>query len=89
MSLFIPYTTEDGHSQIKLWALEQTDWLTQLEVAELFDATKQNISLHLKNVFAKGELVPAVTVKESLIVQARFQRPAIPENHPVVQREGR
>jgi hypothetical protein len=49
-------TTEDGPSQIKLRAQEQTVWLTQLEMAELFDATTQNISLHLKNVFEGGEL---------------------------------
>ena len=69
MSDLILYTTEDGRSQIKLRAQEQTVWLTQLEVAELFDATKQNISLHLKNIFEDGELDAAATVKESLTVQ--------------------
>ena len=38
-------------------------------MADLFDATKQNISLHLKNIFGDGELAPAATVKESLTVQ--------------------
>lgn len=79
MNDLILYTTEDGRSQIKLRAQEQTVWLTQLEMAELFDATKQNISLHLKNVFEDGELDPAATVKESLTVQTegrrRVQRP--------------
>ncbi len=69
MSELILYTTEDGRSQIKLRAEQQTVWLTQLEMAELFDATKQNISLHLKNLFQDGELDPAATVKESLTVQ--------------------
>jgi hypothetical protein len=41
MNDLILYTTEDGRSQIKLRAQEQTVWLTQLEMAELFDATKQ------------------------------------------------
>ena len=68
------YTTEVGHSQIKLRAQEQTVWLTQLEMAELFDATKQNISLHLKNFFEDGELDPAATVKESLTVQIEGSR---------------
>ena len=81
MNDLILYTTEDGRSQIKLWAQEQTVWLTQLEMAELFDATKQNISLHLKNVFKDGELDPAATVKESLTVQIegsrKVQRPVI------------
>ena len=76
MSELILYTTEDGRSQIKLRAERQTVWLTQLEMAELFDATKQNISLHLKNVFQDGELDPAATVKESLTVQTEDARQA-------------
>jgi len=70
MTDLILYTTEDGRSQIKLRAQEQTVWLTQLEMAELFDATKQNISVQLKNVFEDRELDPAATVKESLTDQA-------------------
>ena len=74
MNELILYTTEDGRSEIKLWAEQQTVWLTQLEMAELFDATKQNISLHLKNLFADGEMDPAATVKESLTVQTEGAR---------------
>jgi hypothetical protein len=74
MSELILYTTEDGCSQIRLRAEQQTVWLTQLEMAELFDATKQNISLHLKNLFQDGELDPAATVKESLTVQTEGAR---------------
>lgn len=48
------YTTEDGRSQIKLRGQEQTVWLTQLEMEELFDATKKNTPLHLKNLFEDG-----------------------------------
>ena len=74
MNELILYTTEDGRSEIKLWAEQQTVWLTQLEMAELFDATKQNISLHLKNLFADGEMDPAATIKESLTVQTEGAR---------------
>jgi len=74
MNDLILYTTEDGRSQIKLRAQETTVWLTQLEMAELFDATKQNISLHLRNLFEEGELDPAATVKESLTVQIEGSR---------------
>ncbi len=74
MSDLILYTTEDGRSQIKLRAQEQSVWLTQLEMAELFAATKQNISLHLKNIFEDGELDPAATVKESLTLQIEGNR---------------
>jgi len=74
MTQLILYTSEDGKSQIQLRADGQTVWLTQMEMAELFNATKQNISLHLKNVFADGELDPAATVKESLTVQTEGSR---------------
>src|SRR5690606_24008892 len=74
MTELILYTTEDGRTQIKLRAQEQTVWLTQLEMADLFDATKQNVSLHLKNIFEDGELDPTATVKESLTVQLEGSR---------------
>lgn len=70
MSDLILYTTDDGKSQIQLRADLGTVWLTQLEMAELFDATKQNISLHLKNVIADGELDEVSVVKESLTTAA-------------------
>ena len=70
MSELILYETEDGKSRIQLRAEEDTVWLTQLEMAELFNATKQNISLHLKNVFEDGELSENSVVKESLTTAA-------------------
>lgn len=66
MSDLILYTTEDGKSQVQLRSDVGTVWLTQLEMAELFDATKQNISLHLKNIIEDGELDANSVVKESL-----------------------
>ena len=72
--MLILYTTDDGKSQIQLRSKDQTVWLTQLEMAELFDATKQNISLHLKNLFEDGELEVGATVKESLTVQIEGSR---------------
>jgi hypothetical protein len=74
MNDIILYTTEDGRSRIQLRADRNTVWLTQLEIAELFDATKQNISLHLRNIFEDGELEPSATVKESLTVQIEGAR---------------
>lgn len=87
MTDLILYTTEDGRSQIKLRAQEQTVWLTQLGMAELFDATKQTISLHLKNAFEDSELDSAATVKESLTAQAGFNRLAVTEESSVTQKE--
>lgn len=74
MTDLILYTTDDGKSQIQLRADLGTVWLTQLEMAELFDATKQNISLHLKNIVEDGELDAAATIKESLTVQTEGTR---------------
>lgn len=70
MADLILYTTDDGRSQIKLRSQEQTIWLTQLEMAELFDTTKQNISLHLKHVFEDAELEADSVVKECLTTAA-------------------
>ena len=72
--MLILYTSEDGKSRIQLRAEEQTVWLTQMEMAELFASTKQNISLHLQNIFEDGELEQAATVKESLTVQIEGDR---------------
>lgn len=74
MTGLILYSTEDGRSQIKLRTDQQTVWLTQLEMAELFDATKQNISLHLRNIFQDGELEAAAVVKDSLTTAADGKR---------------
>jgi len=50
---------------------DETVWLTQKLMAELFQTTKQNISLHIQNIFDEGELIPEATVKECLTVQKR------------------
>jgi hypothetical protein len=44
----------------------ETVWLTQMQMRELFQTSKQNVSLHLKNVFDEGELIKDSVVKESL-----------------------
>jgi hypothetical protein len=60
--------------QIEVRVEDETVWLTQSQMAELFDATKQNISLHVNNVFKEGELEPGSTVKEYLTVQLEGKR---------------
>lgn len=69
MNDLIRYTTEDGRSQIKLRAKDQTVWLTQREMAQLFDVSTDNVGLHLKNIFEDGELDVDSVVKESLTAQ--------------------
>ena len=60
------YQTEDGHTEVSLQASDGTVWLAQNEIAELFNTTKQNISLHLKNIFEDEELLENSVIKESL-----------------------
>jgi len=70
----ILYTAEDGRASVQLRAEDGTVWLTQLEIAALFDTSKQNISLHIKNILEEGELLEGATVKESLTVQTEGGR---------------
>ena len=62
----ILYRTPDERVEIQLHAFDGTVWLTQKEIAELFNATKSNISMHLKNIFEEKELSQDSVVKESL-----------------------
>ena len=63
------YQREDGSAQIDVRLEEDTVWLTQQLMAELFNTSKQNISLHIQNIFEEGELIPDSTVKKFLTVQ--------------------
>jgi hypothetical protein len=74
MSDLILYTSEDGTTRVDLRVEGGTIWLTQAEIAELFQTTKPNISIHTKNIFDDGELTPGATVKESLTVQTEGKR---------------
>ncbi len=70
----ILYRTEDGRTEIHLRAEGGTVWLTQNELAELFDTTKQNVSLHIRNILEDGELAAEGTVKDYLTVQTEGTR---------------
>ena len=70
----ILYTTEDGQTEIQLRAIDATVWLTQIEIAELFQTSKQNVSLHVKNIIDDGELLAKATVKDNLTVQTEGKR---------------
>ena len=65
----ILYNTEDGKSKISLKLEKGTVWLSQLEIAELFETTKQNVSKHIKAIFEDGELLEKATVNYQLTVQ--------------------
>lgn len=74
MSDIVLYTTEDGASRIELRAEDGTVWLSQSQIADLFDTSKQNVSLHIKNILEDGEVTEAATVKDSLTVQTEGPR---------------
>ncbi len=68
------YQTEDGQTQIDVRLENETVWLTQAQMVELFQTTKQNVSLHLNNLYKEGELQKEGTVKEYLTVQQEGKR---------------
>ena len=68
------YQTEDGQTQIDVRLENETVWLTQAQMVDLFQTTKQNVSLHVGNVFKEGELEQEATVKEYLTVQKEGKR---------------
>ena len=70
----IIYQTQDGQTKIDVRIENETVWLTQNQMAELFQTTKQNISLHIKNIFEEGELTEDSTVKDYLTVQNEGSR---------------
>lgn len=63
------YQADDGQTQIDVRLENETVWLTQAQMVELFQTTKQNVSLHVNNVFKERELEYEATVKEYLTVQ--------------------
>jgi hypothetical protein len=71
---FMLYTTEDGQKRIEVRLEDETVWLTQIGMSELFQTTVANINTHLKNIYAEGELSVAATIKEYLIVRQEGKR---------------
>lgn len=65
----ILYTTEDGAVSVKLRAGVGTVWLSQMEMAELFQTSVPNINIHVKNILDEGEMPAAATIKEDLMVR--------------------
>ena len=68
------YQTEDGKTQIDVRLENETVWLTQAQMAELFEKTPQNITMHIGNAYKEGELERESTCKEYLQVQQEGKR---------------
>jgi hypothetical protein len=73
-SELILYQTEDGRTRVQCRFENDTLWLTQAQMAELFETTPQNITLHLKAIFAEGELDETATCKDYLQVRLEGAR---------------
>ena len=68
------YTSKDGVIKVDTTIVDDTIWMSQNELAKLFDTTKNNISSHMKNIFESGELEESSTVKNFLTVQKEGTR---------------
>ena len=73
-SEFLLYQTEDGLVKLEVRLQDESVWLTQQMMAELFQSTKQNIGQHLKNIFAEGELSENSVVKKFFITASDRKR---------------
>ena len=69
-SQFLLYTAPDGVVKVDVFFKDETVWLTQAQMAELFQTTIPNVSMHIRNVFAEGELQADSVVKEFLTTAA-------------------
>ena len=66
----ILYQTEDNQTRLQVRFEGETAWLTQAQMAELFQTTIPNVSMHIRNVFAEGELQADSVIKEFLTTAA-------------------
>ena len=73
-SELILYQIEDNETRIDVRLWNETVWLNQQQMAELFQTTKQNVGQHIKDVFDEGELPREATVKDFFTVQKEGSR---------------
>ena len=73
-SQIIIYQTENGQTKLEVRLENETVWLTQKLMAELFQTTPQNITIHLKNIYDEGELSESATCKDFLQVRKEGER---------------
>ncbi len=73
-SEIILYQTEDGRTRVQCRFENETVWLNQSQMAELFQTTQQNVSLHVRNIYEEGELTEGATHKEILSVRQEGAR---------------
>ncbi len=73
-SQFIIYQSEDGETRLDVRFVDETVWLTQALMAEIFSTTPENVLMHLKNIYKEGELEQLSTTKDFLVVRQEGSR---------------
>lgn len=68
------YQRDDGTPAVEVQLVDETLWLSQQQIADLFQTSRENVRLHLKNVFEEGELDPEATSKDFLEVRLEGRR---------------
>lgn len=70
----VVYTAPDGAVHVEVMLADDTVWLTQRQMADLFETTVANVNIHMSNVFDEGELTREATIKDSLMVRTEGGR---------------
>jgi len=70
----ILYQDENGVTRVNVRFSDEDLWLTQLQIAEIYDTTQQNIDQHIKNIYTDGELQQEATYKKFLLVRTEGKR---------------
>lgn len=73
-SEMVVYVGDDGRPQIQARLQDENMWLTQVQLAQTFQTTRQNIGQHIKNIYGEKELDPSATIKKFFIVQTEGDR---------------
>ena len=73
-SAIVIYRGDDRRSRIQVRLEDETVWLTQLGMAELFETTIANVNIHIRNIIEDGELLPGPTIKDCLVVRPEGSR---------------
>lgn len=71
---FLVYQAEDGQLKLDVRFEDESVWLTQQQIARLFQTSVPNISMHQSNIYEEGELLPEATVKKYLTVRTEGKR---------------
>jgi hypothetical protein len=70
----ILYQDENGITNVNVLFSDEDLWLTELQIAEIYDTSRQNINLHVSNIYKDGELAEVATRKDFLLVQTEGKR---------------